>query len=193
MSVTDIFASEIFESEEELEQFLGNVESLMRRGQPDVAATLIEAQLMELNDGRHDIAKLAQATPLLPEPVQRQGVRVRKSSSGFLLVIGLVSEDGRLSQVDLADYLVSTLVDPFSRIEGVGNIRVFGSQYAMRIWLDPSKLAAYELAPSDVVQAVSAQNAQISAGELGEAVRGLTLPGGLSGPAWHAGGGRFCH
>lgn len=111
--------------------------------------------------------KLAQATPLLPEPVQRQGVRVRKSSSGFLLVIGLVSEDGRLSQVDLADYLVSTLVDPFSRIEGVGNIRVFGSQYAMRIWLDPSKLAAYELAPSDVVQAVSAQNAQISAGELG--------------------------
>lgn len=64
MSVTDIFASEIFESEDELEQFLGNVESLMRRGQPDVAATLIEAQLMELNDGRHDIAKLAQATPV---------------------------------------------------------------------------------------------------------------------------------
>ena len=111
--------------------------------------------------------KLAQATPLLPEPVQRQGITVKKSSAGFLMVIGLISEDGRLEQVDLADYMTSNLVEEFSRIEGVGEVQVFGSKYAMRIWLDPSKLAAFELAPSDVVQAVQAQNAQVSAGAFG--------------------------
>ncbi|MBK1636410.1 efflux RND transporter permease subunit [Rhodovulum adriaticum] len=111
--------------------------------------------------------KLAQATPLLPETVQRQGVSVRKSSAGFLMVIGLISTDGALEQVDLSDYMVSNLVDEFSRIEGVGEVQVFGAQYAMRIWLDPSKLAAFELTPSDVVSAVSAENAQISAGSFG--------------------------
>ncbi|ARE39298.1 RND efflux system, inner membrane transporter CmeB [Rhodovulum sp. P5] len=111
--------------------------------------------------------KLSQATSLLPETVQRQGVTVRKSSAGFLMVIGLISTDGALEQVDLSDYMVTNLVDPFSRIEGVGEVQVFGAQYAMRIWLDPSKLAAYELTPSDVVSAVSAENAQISAGSFG--------------------------
>ncbi|MGC9418262.1 MAG: efflux RND transporter permease subunit [Rhodovulum sp.] len=111
--------------------------------------------------------KLAQATPLLPETVQRQGVNVRKSSAGFLMVIALISSDGSLEQVDLSDYMESNLVDAFARIEGVGEVQVFGSQYAMRIWLDPAKLAAFELTPSDVVSAVSAENAQISAGAFG--------------------------
>ncbi|MFN3613805.1 MAG: efflux RND transporter permease subunit [Rubrimonas sp.] len=111
--------------------------------------------------------KLAQASALLPEPVQRQGVTVRKSSGGFLLVIGLIAESGGMEQVDLSDYLVSNVVDEISRVQGVGEVQVFGSPYAMRIWLDPSKLAAFELAPSDVVAAVSAQNAQISAGQFG--------------------------
>ncbi|MCO8144231.1 efflux RND transporter permease subunit [Rhodovulum tesquicola] len=111
--------------------------------------------------------KLAQATPLLPETVQRQGVSVRKSSAGFLMVIALISDDGALEQVDLSDYMVSNLVDAFARIEGVGEVQVFGSQYAMRIWLDPAKLAAFELTPADVVAAVSAENAQISAGSFG--------------------------
>jgi len=111
--------------------------------------------------------KLARATPLLPEIVQRQGITVRKSSAGFLMVVSLISSDGSYEQVDLADYMVTNLVDELSRIEGVGDVRVFGGQYAMRIWLDPSKLAAFELAPSDVVAAVSAQNAQISAGSFG--------------------------
>ncbi|MCA8881136.1 MAG: efflux RND transporter permease subunit [Rhodobacteraceae bacterium] len=111
--------------------------------------------------------KLSQATPLLPEAVQRQGVTVEKSSAGFLMVIGLISPNGEFEQVDLADYLVTNMVDDFSRIEGVGSIRVFGGQYAMRIWLDPDKLAAYELAPSDVIKAVSEENAQISAGAFG--------------------------
>ncbi|WP_068114293.1 efflux RND transporter permease subunit [Tropicimonas marinistellae] len=111
--------------------------------------------------------KLAQATPLLPETVQRLGVRVEKASSSFFMVIALISEDGRLDQADLADYLNSNMVDEFSRIEGVGGAQVFGAQYAMRIWLDPSKLAAFGMTPSDVVSAVSAQNAQISAGAFG--------------------------
>ena len=111
--------------------------------------------------------KISQAASLLPEPVQRNGITVQKSSSGFLMVIALISEDGSYDQADLADYLDSNLVDEISRIEGVGNVQVFGSPYAMRIWLDPSKLAAYELSPSDVVAAVSEENAQISAGAFG--------------------------
>ena len=111
--------------------------------------------------------KVSRALSLLPEAVQRQGVSVDKSSSGFLMVIGLISTNGEMDQADLSDYLNSNLVDEFSRIEGVGGVQVFGAQYAMRIWLDPSRLAAYEMTPSDIVNAVSAQNAQISAGAFG--------------------------
>ncbi|MGA0616036.1 efflux RND transporter permease subunit [Paracoccus sp. KR1-242] len=111
--------------------------------------------------------KLSQATSLLPEAVQRQGVTVQKSSSGFLMVIALISDDGSLEEVDLSDYMISNLVNDLSRVEGVGSVQVFGAQYAMRIWLDPSKLAAYQLTPGDVVSAVSAENAQISAGAFG--------------------------
>ncbi|ARE84052.1 multidrug efflux system protein [Roseovarius sp. EC-HK134] len=121
--------------------------------------------------------KLGQATPLLPEIVQRQGITVEKSSAGFLMVVGMISTDGTLDQVDLSDYMVTNLVDELSRTEGVGSVNVFGAQYAMRIWLDPSKLAGFGLTPSDVVAAVSAQNAQISAGAFGAqpAVEGQQL------------------
>ncbi|MFD1880517.1 efflux RND transporter permease subunit [Paracoccus pacificus] len=118
--------------------------------------------------------KLAQATALLPEPVQRQGVTVEKSSSGFLMVIALIAENGQYQDVDLADYMTTNLVNDLSRVAGVGSVQVFGSQYAMRIWLDPSKLSAYDLTPSDVTAAVSAQNAQISAGAFGDMP---TVPG----------------
>ncbi len=111
--------------------------------------------------------KISQATSLLPEPVQRQGVTVQKSSSGFLQVVSLISPDGSYDQADLSDYLASNLTDEISRIDGVGNVQVFGSPYAMRIWLDPSKLSAYGLTASDVVAAVSEENAQISAGAFG--------------------------
>ena len=111
--------------------------------------------------------KLAQATALLPEPVQRQGVTVEKSTTGFMMVIGLISKDDRYEEVDLSDYLISNIVNDLSRVDGVGSVQVFGAQYSMRIWLDPSKLAAYELTPGDVVSAVSSENAQISAGSFG--------------------------
>ncbi|NVK46845.1 MAG: efflux RND transporter permease subunit [Rhodobacteraceae bacterium] len=111
--------------------------------------------------------KLSQATALLPDAVQRQGVTVEKSSAGFLMVIGVISEDGSMDQADLSDYLNSNLVDAFSRIEGVGGTQVFGAKYAMRIWLDPSKLAAFDMTPTDVTGAISGYNAQISAGSFG--------------------------
>ncbi len=121
--------------------------------------------------------KLSQATALLPEAVQRQGVTVQKSASGFLMVVGLISKSDDFDATDLSDYLAANLVNEISRLNGVGSVQVFGSQYAMRIWLDPNKLAAYGLTPSDVVAKVSEQNAQVSAGSFGArpAVEGQQL------------------
>ncbi|PHR20862.1 MAG: hydrophobe/amphiphile efflux-1 family RND transporter [Sphingopyxis sp.] len=111
--------------------------------------------------------KLQSATPLLPQEVQQQGVRVSKTTDSFLLVIGLVSEDGSHSASDLGDLVASKLLDPISRVNGVGQTQSFGSQYAMRIWVDPIKLSSYQLTIPDVTAAVRAQNAQVSAGQLG--------------------------
>jgi hydrophobe/amphiphile efflux-1 (HAE1) family protein len=111
--------------------------------------------------------KLALATPLLPQEVQQQGVQVTKSASNFLNVLAFVSEDGSMSGADLSDYVAANVQDPISRVEGVGDVTLFGSQYAMRIWLDPSKLNNFKLTPLDVKTAISAQNAQVSAGQLG--------------------------
>ncbi|MGO1744250.1 MAG: efflux RND transporter permease subunit [Psychrobacter sp.] len=113
--------------------------------------------------------KLQAAMSSLPEQVQRQGVNVNKSSSSFLMVQGFISENGEMDKADIADYINSNVVDPLSRVEGVGEVQVFGSSYAMRIWLDPARLRSYNMVPSDVVDAVRAQNAQVSAGQLGQA------------------------
>jgi len=111
--------------------------------------------------------KLALATPLLPEDVQRQGVQVAKASSNFLMVVGFISEDNSMSNIDLGDYVGSNIQDVLSRINGVGDTQLFGSKYAMRIWLDPAKLHNYGLTPTDISTAITAQNAQVSAGQIG--------------------------
>ncbi len=111
--------------------------------------------------------KLQLATPLLPSVVQQQGMRVTKSVRNFLLVVGIVSKNGAQSEGELGDYLVSRLQEPVSRVAGVGEVMAFMSQYAMRLWLDPHKLHQYGLTPADVAAAVKAQNAQVSAGQLG--------------------------
>lgn len=111
--------------------------------------------------------KLQLATPLLPQVVQKQGIQVVKSTKNFLLIIGLVSEDGSMDRHALTDYMVSNLQDIVSRVEGVGELQQFGTQNAMRIWLDPSKLNNYRLTTSDVINALQAQNAQVSAGQFG--------------------------
>ncbi|PXX64540.1 MULTISPECIES: efflux RND transporter permease subunit [unclassified Pseudomonas] len=111
--------------------------------------------------------KLQLATPQLPEEVQRQGIRVVKFQINFMLVLALVSTDGRLSNFDLGNLIVSQLQDPISRTKGVGDYLVLGAQNAMRIWVDPAKLNGYQLEPSDVVSAISAQNVQVSTGSIG--------------------------
>jgi len=113
--------------------------------------------------------KLQLATPLLPPQVQQSGIRVTKSGAAFLLVAAFVSSDPRMTKYDIADYVVSHVQDPVSRVDGVGDVSVFGSQYAMRIWLDPNKLNAFALTPLDVTNALQNQNVQISGGELGGA------------------------
>ncbi|QKC89564.1 efflux RND transporter permease subunit [Mesorhizobium sp. NZP2234] len=111
--------------------------------------------------------KLQLVQSQLPQVVQSNGITVSKSSTGFLMVIGFVSSDGKMNSTDLADYVDSTINDTLKRVEGVGSTQLFGSSYAMRIWLDPDKLAKYTLMPSDVAAAIQAQNTQVSAGQLG--------------------------
>ncbi len=111
--------------------------------------------------------KLQLVTAQLPQTVQNTGITVSKSTSNFLMVVGFVSTDGKLNSNDLADYVSSTLNDTLKRIEGVGNTQIFGAGYAMRIWVDPDKLAKYQLMVSDVTSAIQAQNSQVSAGQLG--------------------------
>ncbi|WP_199101639.1 efflux RND transporter permease subunit [Aquitalea sp. ASV11] len=111
--------------------------------------------------------KLQSAMATLPTVVQQQGITVTKSARNFLMVVGFVSEDGSMSGTDLGDYVASNLQDSLSRVNGVGEVTLFGSQYAMRIWLDPNKLNSYQLTTADVTTAITAQNAQVSAGQLG--------------------------
>lgn len=113
--------------------------------------------------------KLQSAMPLMPASVQQQGVNVSKSGEGFLMVIAFVSEDGSMDRSDIADYLVSNVVDRISRVDGVGSTQVFGGQYAMRIWLDPNVLDTYRLSVDQVIGAIQAQNQQVSVGQLGGA------------------------
>jgi multidrug efflux pump len=113
--------------------------------------------------------KLALATPLLPTEVQQQGVRVEKATMNFMMVVGFYSADGSKSDRDLADYLVSHVQDDISRVSGVGDVTVFGAQHSMRIWLNPDKMVSYSLAVSDITSAVTAENAEISAGQIGGA------------------------
>ena len=111
--------------------------------------------------------KLKLAESQLPQEVQQQGVTVTKSVRNFIMVIGFVSDDPSMTRTDIADYVAANVLDPLSRVPGVGELTLFGSQYAMRIWLDPNKLINYKLTPGDVAAAIRAQNAQIAAGQLG--------------------------
>lgn len=111
--------------------------------------------------------KLQGALPLLPQEVQQLGVIVVKSARNFLMVFGFASEDGKLTANDLSDFLVSKVQDPLSRVNGVGEVQVFGTQYAMRVWMDPTKLNNYKLTAGDIKAAITAQNTQVTAGQLG--------------------------
>jgi len=128
--------------------------------------------------------KLQLAAPLLPLEVQQQGLRVAKATRNFLLVIGFYSSDSSMSSEDVSDYIASHVQDPVSRTPGVGDYQLFGTQYAMRVWLDPAKLNNYGLTPVDVSNALQEQNLQVPAGELGglPSVRGQRLHATIVGP-----------
>ncbi|WP_339331193.1 efflux RND transporter permease subunit [Aeromonas hydrophila] len=111
--------------------------------------------------------KLQQAMSLLPQEVQQQGIRVQKTSSSFLMVAAFISKDGTMTNDDLADYVVANIKEPLSRLDGVGDITLFGSQYSMRVWLDPNKLNRVQMTPGDVQAAIKAQNTQVAFGKLG--------------------------
>ncbi|MDC7869838.1 aminoglycoside/multidrug transporter permease [Pantoea ananatis] len=111
--------------------------------------------------------KVQQAESRLPSAVTSQGVTVQKAQSDFLLILAVYDKSNKSSASDVADYMVSNMEDTLARVTGVGNVQVFGAEYAMRIWLDPSKLASYSLMPSDVTTALESQNTQVSSGQLG--------------------------
>jgi len=111
--------------------------------------------------------KLQNATPLLPAVVQQQGIVVTKANASFLMAVGFISTDSKLSSRDMADFVATNVIEPLGRVAGVGNVQQFGAKYAMRIWLDPNKLATYSLTPTDITSAITAQNAQVAIGQLG--------------------------
>lgn len=156
-----------------IEQHMKGLDGLLYMAASSDSSGSMTLNLTFSSDTDPDIAqvqvqnKLSLATPFLPQEVQRQGVQVNKHTSGFLLVISFVNEDGSMTDIDMADYVASNLVDVVSRIEGVGEVRVFGGSYAMRIWLNPEKLEAYKLTPGDVVRALQGQNIQLTAGKIG--------------------------
>src|SRR5512143_1299929 len=113
--------------------------------------------------------KLQLAMPSLPEVVQRQGLRVSKSTRNYLIIVGLTSSDPHWTRSDLSDYIVSRVENILARVPGVGEVEVFGTGYAMRIWLDPDKLTQYGVTSDEVVAAVRAYNVEVSAGQFGGA------------------------
>jgi len=130
--------------------------------------------------------KLQLAIPELPLEVQRSGVRVAKSTKNFLMVVAFVSSDGSMSAADISDFIASKVQDPISRTLGVGDYILFGSQYAMRIWINPAKLNNYSLTATDVSAAITAQNVQVASGSLGglPAVPGQQLNATVIGPSY---------
>ncbi|MBI0205723.1 efflux RND transporter permease AcrB [Yersinia pestis subsp. pestis] len=156
-----------------IEQNMNGIDNLLYMSSSSDSSGNVQLTLTFNSGTDPDIAqvqvqnKLQLAMPLLPQEVQQQGVSVEKSSSSFLMVAGFISEDGTMQQEDIADYVGSNIKDPISRTPGVGDVQLFGSQYAMRIWMDPHKLNNYKLTPVDVINAIKIQNNQVAAGQLG--------------------------
>ncbi|KAA9000044.1 efflux RND transporter permease subunit [Affinibrenneria salicis] len=156
-----------------IEQNMNGIDKLMYMSSSSDSSGTATITLTFDSSANPDIAqvqvqnKLQLAMPLLPQEVQQQGVSVQKSSSSFLMVAGFISDDKNMTQQDIADYIGANVQDPISRVNGVGDTQLFGAKYAMRIWLDPNKLNNYQLTPSDVSSAISVQNNQIAAGQLG--------------------------
>ncbi|EEG9320134.1 efflux RND transporter permease subunit [Salmonella enterica] len=156
-----------------IEQNMNGIDNLMYMSSTSNSAGSVTITLTFQSGTDPDIAqvqvqnKLQLATPLLPQEVQQQGISVKKSSSSFLMVAGFVSDNPNTTQDDISDYVASNIKDSISRLNGVGDVQLFGAQYAMRIWLDANLLNKYQLTPVDVINQLKVQNDQIAAGQLG--------------------------
>jgi multidrug efflux pump len=156
-----------------IEQGMTGLDGLLYMSSNSTASGGASVQLTFASGTNPDIAqvqvqnKLQAVTPLLPAIVQQNGINVSKAGNSFLMVVGLVSDSPTLTKTDLADFAATHLVEPLSRINGVGDVHLFQAKYAMRVWLDADKLKSYALTPSDVTAAINAQNAQVSLGALG--------------------------
>lgn len=156
-----------------IEQNMNGIDNLMYMSSTSDSAGSVTITLTFQSGTNPDIAqvqvqnKLQLATPLLPQEVQQQGISVEKSSSSFLMVAGFVSDNPNTTQDDISDYVASNIKDSISRLNGVGDVQLFGAQYAMRIWLDANLLNKYQLTPVDVINQLKVQNDQIAAGQLG--------------------------
>jgi multidrug efflux pump len=156
-----------------IEQQLTGIDGLIYFSSSSNAAGQVNVTVTFEKGTNPDIAqvqvqnKVQQALPRLPQAVQQQGLVVTKSNADFLMVVSIYDASDRTTSADVSDYLVSHLQEPIGRLEGVGDVNVFGAQYAMRIWLDPFKLAGFKLMPSDVISAIEAQNTQVAAGQIG--------------------------
>ena len=156
-----------------IEQNMNGIDNLMYMPSTSDSAGSVTITLTFQSGTDPDIAqvqvqnKLQLATPLLPQEVQQQGISVEKSSSSFLMVAGFVSDNPQTTQDDISDYVASNVKDSISRLNGVGDVQLFGAQYAMRIWLDANLLNKYQLTPVDVINQLKVQNDQIAAGQIG--------------------------
>ncbi|HAU4518799.1 TPA: efflux RND transporter permease subunit [Citrobacter freundii] len=156
-----------------IEQNMNGIDNLMYMSSNSDSTGTVQITLTFQSGTDADIAqvqvqnKLQLAMPLLPQEVQQQGVSVEKSSSSFLMVVGVINTNGTMTQEDISDYVGANMKDAISRTSGVGDVQLFGSQYAMRIWMDPNKLNNFQLTPVDAISAIKAQNAQVAAGQLG--------------------------
>ncbi|MBK0678711.1 efflux RND transporter permease subunit [Klebsiella oxytoca] len=156
-----------------IEQNMNGLDGLLYMSSTSDSAGVLQLTISFKTGTDPDIAqvqvqnKLQLAMPLLPQEVQQQGISVQKSSSTFMMVLGFINKNGTMTQQDISDYVGSNLRDPISRIDGVGNTTLFGSQYAMRIWLNPDQLNNFQLTPVDVINELNTQNTQIAAGQLG--------------------------
>ncbi|WP_318370129.1 efflux RND transporter permease subunit [Enterobacter sp.] len=156
-----------------IEQNMNGLDNLMYMSSTSDSAGGVTITLTFKSGTEPDIAqvqvqnKLQLAMPLLPQEVQQQGISVEKAGSNFLMVVGFTSENKGLTQEDIADYIASNLKDTISRINGVGDVQLFGAQYAMRIWLNTDLLNKYNLTTIDVINQIKVQNGQIAAGQLG--------------------------
>src|SRR5437868_11884035 len=156
-----------------IEQQLNGIDNLLYMSSVTDASGLATVTLYFLPGTNPDVAqvqvqnKVQLATPSLPQTVQQQGVVVAKATRNFMMFFTLSTVDDSLDEIELGNYIASSVLDPIRRVSGVGEANMFGSQYSMRVWLNPDKLNSFGMMPADVNAAISSQNAQVPVGQIG--------------------------